>query len=198
MSHVLTFLFHVITGQFRKAYELVRHLRLGTQLSFVGQGLVSYGFHQYPNEIYLLGERGYYIVRLGVSAGMPSNAIPLSTRGRQQLSSLIETLRNDLTIELMRRDLGVSQGYNTWAVAQTVVGLASALRIEPSTILAFFERNIDENCACWHETPEKQPHTGATGWTIYSISALGLAAPPIVLNSLLSPISRRMVGVASC
>src|SRR5262245_37644051 len=101
MSDVLRFLFLVVTGRFRNAFEMLRQLRLGTQLAFVALGVGSYVLHQYPKELYSFGEWAYYAARLTTTSN--GEAIPLSRSGQRQLAELIETLQNDLTIELMRR-----------------------------------------------------------------------------------------------
>jgi hypothetical protein len=184
MSDVFKFVVFVVTAQFSKAFELVRHLRLGTKLGFVAVGAVSYVVHQYPTELYTLGERAYYVGKL--ATGAKRDTILLSQSAQRRLAELIRTLQADLTIELKRRDLGVERGYNTWAVAQLVVALGEAVRSEAPAIQSFFEANLDKECSCWRETPQQQPHTGATGWTVFSMSRLGLKAPPQTLSFLLS------------
>jgi hypothetical protein len=183
MRNVFTFVIHIVTGRFRSAFELVRHLRLGTQLTFVGLAVGSYTVHQYPHELYTLGEWGYYAGKLATTADA---GIPLSEVGRHRLAESIATLQGEQTVELMRRDLGVRQGYNTWSVAQMVVALADALPVPGGAIQRYFEANIDEECACWRETPEKQPHTGATAWTVFSMSKIGILAPPRITEFLLT------------
>ena len=184
MKQISRFVFLVVTGRFRNAFDLLRHLRLGTQFAFVGLGLGSYFVHQYPKELYSFGERGYYAAIVATTA--KSDAIPLSRGGRQRLGELIETLQGDLTTEIMRHELGVEHGYNTWQVAQTVVALGGSSPVEAKAVQGFFEKNLDEECGCWRETPEKPPHTGATGWTVYSMSKLGIKAPPRILAFLLT------------
>ena len=184
MSDVFRFIVFIVTGQFAKAFDLVRHLRLGTKLGFVAVGLASYVVHQYPTELYTLGERAFYT---GVLAtGAKGDKIPLSQGAQRRLAELIKTLQSDHTIELKRRDLGVEQGYNTWAVAQTVVALGDTALGEVPAIQRFFEANLDPECSCWRETPQAQPHTGATGWTVFSMSRMGRKAPPRALTFLLS------------
>jgi hypothetical protein len=184
MKDVFKFVVLVITAQFSKAFDLVRHLRLGTQLGFVGAGVGSYMIHQYPAEIYTAGERAYYVAALAI--GAKSDKIPLSAGAQRRLAELIKKLQGDLTIELKRRDLGIEHGYNTWQVAQTVVALGDAVRSEAPAVERFFEKNLDRECSCWRETPQAQPHTGATGWTIFSLSRMGIKASPRALTYLLS------------
>ena len=184
MKTILAFLFLVITGRFRQAFDVVRHLNLGTQMAFVGLGLGSYAVHQYPSQLYAMGERGYYAARLATAA--KTDGIPVSRAGQQRLAELIKTLQNDQSIELRRRDLGIGQGYNTWAVAQFTVALGDASPVEPAAIQRFYETNIDPDCACWRETPQHPPHTGATGWTVFSMSSMRIKAPPRVLAYLLA------------
>ena len=184
MQDLLKFLFLVITGRFRNAFDLMRQLKLGSQLAFVFIGLGSYALHQYPRELYSFAERGYYSAKL--AAGANTDAIPLSRGGQQQLAELIKTLQNDQAVEFRRRNLGVEQGYNAWAVSQIVVSLGNEPPIEPAAVQQFFEKTLDEDCGCWRETPQKQPHTGATAWTIFAMSTLQIAAPPRVVSSLLN------------
>lgn len=184
MREFFKFLFLLITGQFRNAFEVLRHLRLGIQLAFAGLGLGSYIVHQYPSELYGLAERGYYAAVLAKAP--KSDAIPLSQRGQKQLSELIEILQNNLTTEIVRSKLGVEYGYNTWQVAQTVVALGDQSPLETKAVDDFFEANLDKTCDCWPETPQKPPHTGATGWTIYAMSAMGVRTPSGALSFLLN------------
>ena len=184
MKSIFTFIFLVITGRFQAAFEILRQLRLGTKLAFVGIGLGSYAVHQYPSDLYQFAERTYYA---GYLATRPSSdAIPLSRTARRNLDELIHILQGDLIVEFMRRDLGVKEGYNTWAVAQMSTALGSAMPVTPSAVKRFFDANLDEKCDCWRETPDKPPHTGATGWTLFSMARLGLPAQPQVLAFLLS------------
>ena len=156
MQNVFKFLFHVVSGRFRLAFEMLTELQLGTKVAFVGIGFCSYIIQQYPTELYTAGERSYYMTVLAVTGN--DRRIKLSKGGRSHLDSLIKNLKNDHTVELMRRNLGVVQGYNTWAVAQTVVALGRPLPVKSATLKTFFEGRIDEKCNCWRETPEKQPH----------------------------------------
>lgn len=184
MQDFLTFLFHVITGRFRNAFEVVRHLRIGTQLAFVGLGLGSYAVHQYPKELWLAGERGYYAAMLSVSA--QDGAIPLSKGGQQRLAQLIATLERDQVVELRRRKLGIGAGYNAWAVAQMAAGLGPNMPIGASELANFFQATVDRDCNCWRETPQSLPHTGATGWIVYAQAKLGIKTERPVLSFLLS------------
>src|SRR5262245_32445592 len=184
MSDIFKFVVYVVTGQFPKAFDLVRHLRLGTKLGFVAIGAGSYVVHQYPEQLYSMAERAYYVSAL--ATGAKGDKIPLSQGAQRRLGELIKTLQSDHSIELKRRDLGVEQGYNTWAVAQTVVALGDAVQVEAPAIQRFFEASLDKDCACWRETPQAQPHTGATGWTVFAMSKMGLKAPQPALAFLLS------------
>lgn len=188
MKDVFRFLFLVVTFRFRNAFDVVSHLKLGSKLAFLGLGIGSYFVHQYPTELYTYGERGYYAAVLATA--QKSGAIPLSKRGRQRLAELIEILENDLSTEIQRSELGVEHGYNTWQVAQTVVALGETSPVAPKTVQDFFEKNLDGVCRCWRETPEKPPHTGATGWTVYALSRMGLKAPPEIIAYLLTLQSR--------
>lgn len=184
VKQIFQFLFLVITGRFRLAFELLRDLRLGTKLAFVAIGVGSYLVHQYPSELYLYGERAYYGAVLALR-GKADDGIPLSRSARRNLDGLIHTLQGDQMVELMRRDLGVTQGYNTWAVAQMAASLGEALPVQPAAIQSFFESNADAQCSCWRETPDKPPHAGATGWTLFAMAKLGLRASPQLVRFLL-------------
>jgi hypothetical protein len=184
MSDIFKFVVYIITGQFPKAFDIVRYLRLGTKLGFVAIGAGSYVVHQYPEQLYSMAERAYYVSVL--ATGAKSDKIALSQGAQRRLGELITTLQSDHAIELKRRDLGVEQGYNTWAVAQTVVALGDTAGVEAPAIQHFFEANLDKDCSCWRETPQQQPHTGATGWTVFAMSKMGLKAPPQALAFLLS------------
>src|SRR5262245_16029397 len=184
MSDVFKFVVYIITGQFPKAFDIVRALRLGTKLGFVAIGAGSYVVHQYPEQLYSMAERAYYVSVL--ATGAKTDKIPLSQGAQRRLGDLIKTLQSDHAIELKRRDLGIEQGYNTWAVAQTVVALADTVQVEAPAIQRFFEASLDKDCSCWRETPQAQPHTGATGWTVFSMSKMGSKAPPQALAFLLS------------
>lgn len=63
MKNFMTFIFHVITGRFRDAFKILRHLNLGTQLTFLGLGAASYAIHQYPTQLWLYAERAGYSPR---------------------------------------------------------------------------------------------------------------------------------------
>lgn len=183
MKHVSTFVFHVLTGRLRQAYEMLRHLRLGTQLAFIGLGVGSYLVHQYPSELWLYAERGYYTGRL--MASPKAEGIALSRRAQQRLGELISTLQHDQIVELRRRNLGIGAGYNTWAIAQMSVGLGDANPVGAAELNQHFEKTLDEDCGCWRETPQSHPHTASTGWTIFAMSRLGLTTPPRVLGFIL-------------
>jgi hypothetical protein len=179
-----SFVFHLITGQFRKAYETVSHLRLGTKLAFLGIGVGSYALQQYPDVILFYVERGYYLASMAVQP--KSDAIPLSTAAKKNLSDLIRTLQYDLSVEMRRRNLGISAGYNSWAIAQMAVALDDASPVPTAEVRETYEKTLDESCGCWRETPQAQPHTGATGWVVFSMSEFGMQTPPRILEFMLA------------
>lgn len=184
MKDVFAFLFHVITGRFKMAFEAVRHLNPVTQVAFLGLGLGSYAVHQYPKQLWLAAERGYYVASLQISN--PADRIPLSATALKRLDQHIATLEHDQIVELRRRNLGIGAGYNAWAVAQMVVGLGPAMPVPVKELKAYFDATIDRGCNCWRETPQSHPHTGATGWIVYAQSKLSMKTDPAVLDFLLS------------
>jgi hypothetical protein len=162
----------------------VRHLRLGTKLAFLGVGLGSYAFHQYPDTILLYAGRAYYVADLAIKP--KSDTIPLSASAKKNLSDLIQALQYDLRVEMRRRNLGISAGYNSWAIAQMAVALRNASPVPTAEVRETYEKTLDESCGCWRETPQAQPHTGATGWVVFSMSEFGMQTPARILENMLA------------
>lgn len=184
MKEFFAFLFLVITGRFQKAFEQLKAMGLMSKFVFLALGGISYVVHQYPQALWTYAERGYFLTVLVRAPQAPG--LPLSSAARSELNGLIATLEGDQAMELRRRNLGVNQGFNTWAVSQMTVALEEASPVQPAAVKAFFSQNMDKECGCWRETPQKQPHTGATGWTIFALSKLNEKAPAESINYVLS------------
>jgi hypothetical protein len=86
---------------------------------------------------------------------------------------------------MRRRNLGIGAGYNSWAIAQMAVALGEASPVPASDVRETYEKTLDEGCWCWRETPQAQPHTGATGWVVFSMSQLGMKTPQPTLDFML-------------
>lgn len=184
MKTLTKFIFLVITGRMLPAFNILREHRVGAQLTFLALGLVSYVVHQYPRELYSLGERAYFASELITRSN--NDGIPLSRTARQNLAQLITTLRAEQSAEFNRRDLGIEKGYVAWTIAQIAVSYGNVPPVDPASVRQFFEKTMDDDCGCWRETPQRQPHTGATGWTVYAMSTLGIPAPSRAVSFLLS------------
>lgn len=184
MKDIFTFIWFVITGRFSKAFELLRAMNLASKAAFIAVGAASYVIHQYPTQILRLVERSYYVALLTTVDS--EKYLPLSQSAQKNLAELIDTLERDQAVDLRRRDLGVDQGFNTWAVSQMIVALGDKSPVTSDAVRGFFERNMDASCGCWRETPQKQPHTAASGWTLFAMSKLGLPPPDTSIDFLLA------------
>jgi hypothetical protein len=65
------------------------------------------------------------------------------------------------------------------------VALGDVSPVPAPELRKYFDETLDPNCQCWHETPQAQPHIGATSWVVFSMSKLGIKALPGVLSALL-------------
>lgn len=181
MKTIFKFLFLVITGRLRPAYHIIRDLRLSTKLAFIGMGLASYVVHQYPRELYVLGERGYFAALL-VAQGS-GDRIRLSESAQKNLAGLIGTLQADHTLH--PKDLRPEKDASGWSTAQSLVAVGNLARVDAAQVRDYYAKLIDGDCGCWREEKKRQPHTGATGWIVFAMSEYGIELPPRTLSYLL-------------
>lgn len=141
----------------------------------------------YPNHTYMTIMRWPRVV---TAYSAPVDKIALSHSARTKASEMFGVLTEELRRSFIRLHKVSDASFTPWAVAQYSVALREQDGPDRKFLRDYFHSRLDETCNCWRETPEKEPHVGATSWVLYSMATHHVEIPADPVRFLLDLQSR--------
>jgi hypothetical protein len=136
----------------------------------------------YPNQAYMTVMRW---PALASAYSAPAGKIALSQSARSKAIATAGLLTQELRSSFLRMRGNNDATFTPWPVAQFSVALGEQEGLDQKFLSDYFKSRMDQRCHCWRETPEKEPHAGATSWVLYSMATHGVEVPVEAVISLL-------------
>jgi len=157
--------------------------RFATAAAFAGL-IIALGVpaYFYPNQAYIAVMRW---PALASAYSVPAGKIALSQAARSKAIATTDLLTQKLRRSFLRMRADNDATFTPWPVAQFSVALGEQEGLDQKFLSDYFKSRMDQRCNCWRETPEKEPHAGATSWVLYSMATHGIEIPREVVRSLL-------------
>jgi hypothetical protein len=157
--------------------------RIAIAAAFAGLILVlAVPAYFYPNQAYMAVMRW---PALASAYRAPAGKIALSQSARSKAAATAGQLTQELRSSFLRLRSNNDATFTPWPVAQFSVVLGEREGLDDKFLSDYFKSRMDQKCNCWRETPEKEPHAGATSWVLYSMAAHSVEVPGEVVSSLL-------------